>query len=126
MQQLWEALPSWEQLDVVVEWSKAQALDKLVPLEQLSVIVSRPELLKYGLKLLWVQAQMEHAGGATQAHQVSAATSPRWDRDGEVHMSAVLQDASSRAANAQEPELLWQLQGGCAKFAAGGDWDASR
>ena len=46
MQQLWEALPSWEQQEsevlmgghVVVEWGKAQALDKLVPQEQLSVI----------------------------------------------------------------------------------------
>ena len=38
-------------------------------------------------------------------------------------MGAVLQDASSRAANVQEPSLLWHLQGECAKLAAGGDWD---
>ena len=37
---------------VVLEWVKAQALDKLVPPEQLSVIVSRPELADYNAKLL--------------------------------------------------------------------------
>ena len=100
MQQLWEALPSWEQLEsegyAVVEWGKAQALDKLVPHEQLQQASSR---------ILWAE------------------TTPKWDRDGDVHMGAVLQDASSRAANAQEPSLVWHLQGQCAKFAAGADWD---
>ena len=38
-------------------------------------------------------------------------------------MGAVLQDASNRAANAQEPSLLWHLQGECAKLVARGDWD---
>ena len=32
--------------------------------EQLSVIVRKPELADYGLKLLWVKAQMKHALGA--------------------------------------------------------------
>ena len=108
---------------VVLEWVKAQTHDKLVPQQQLSVVVSRPELADYGLKLLSASAQMEHARGATQAQQVSAATTPNWSRDGDVHIAAVLQDASSRAANAEEPSLLWHLQGECAKLAAGGDWD---
>ena len=85
MQQLWEALPSWEQLEsealmggyAVVEFGKAQALDKLAPQEQLSVIVSRPELADDGLKLFWVKAHMEHAGGATQAQKGSTATTPK-------------------------------------------------
>ena len=94
-----------------------------MPQEQLSVIVSRPELADYSAKLLWVKAQMEHARGATQAQQVSATAAPKWVRDGDVSMGAVLQDASCRSANAQEPSLLWQLQGECAKLAAGGDWD---
>ena len=64
---------------VVPEWVKAQALDKLVPQEQLSVIVSRPELADCNPKLLWVKAQMEHARGATQAQQVSATAAPKWD-----------------------------------------------
>ena len=108
---------------VVLEWVKAQTHDKLVLQQQPPVVVSRPELADYGLKVLWASAQMEHARGATQAQQVSAATTPNWSRDGDVHMAAVLQDASSRAANAQEPSLLWHLQGECAKLAAGGDWD---
>ena len=40
-------------------------------------------------------------------------------------MRAVLQDASSRAANAQEPSLLWHLHGECGKLAAVGDWDGA-
>ena len=38
-------------------------------------------------------------------------------------MGAVLQDVSNRAANAQEPSLLWHFQGECAELPAGGDWD---
>ena len=39
-------------------------------------------------------------------------------------MGVVQQDASCRAANAEEPSLLWDdLQGECAKSAGGGDWD---
>ena len=76
VQQLWEPLPSREQLGsefsmagyVVPQWVKAQALGKLVPQEQLSVIVSRPELSDYGVKLLWVKAQSQ---------QVSAAAAPK-------------------------------------------------
>ena len=98
MQQLWEALPSWEQLGsevliggyVAPAWGKAQALDTLVPQEQLSVIVSSPELADYGVKLLWVKAQMEHTW-----------CSP--NRSPQLH-------ASNRSANAQEPSLLWHLQ----------------
>ena len=75
MQQLWEVLPSWEQLGsdalmegcVVPELVKVQALYKLVPQEQQSVIVRRPERADYNAKLLWVKAQMEHERGATQA-----------------------------------------------------------
>ena len=57
---------------VVPEWVKAQALDKLVPQEQLSIIVSRPALADHKARLLRVKAQVEHARGATQAQQVSA------------------------------------------------------
>ena len=77
---------------VVVECGKAQALDKLVPQEQLSVIEQA------STRILWAE------------------TTPKRDRDGDVHMGAVLQDASTQAANAQEPSLLWHLQGECAKL----------
>ena len=75
----------------------------------LSINVSRPEHADYNTELLWVKAQMEHARGATQAQQVSEATSPKWDRDGDVNLCAVLLVASIRSANAQEPSLLWQM-----------------
>ena len=64
--------------------------------------MSRPELADHNAKHLWVKAQMEHARGATQAQQVSATAAPKWDRDGDVSMGAVLEVASSRSANAQE------------------------
>ena len=83
---------------VVLVWVTAQALDNLVPQEQLSVIGSRLELSDYGRKLLWVKAQVEHAREATQAQQVSAALAPKWYR-------AV---ASPRIMR---------------KLAAGGDWE---
>ena len=53
---------------------------------------------------------MVHARGATQAQQVSATATPKWDRDGDVSMGAALQDASSRSANAQESSLLRHLK----------------
>ena len=40
-------------------------------------------------------------------------------------MAAVLQDASSRSAKAQEPSFFWNLQENCAKLAAGGDLDGA-
>ena len=80
----------------VVPERVAQALDKMVPEEQLSVIVSRPELADF---LLWVDGRMEHARGATQYQQVCAAFAPQGDRDGDFHLGAVLQDASSRGAS---------------------------
>ena len=101
--ELLEALPSWEQLGSEAhEWVEALALDKLVPQEQLSVMVSRPERADYGPKLLGSRYRWNTHVGATQAQRVSAVTIPKWDRDGDVHVGAVLQDASSRAANAQE------------------------
>ena len=107
MQHLWGALQTWEQLgsaltggSVVPEWVKAQGLDKSVPEEQLSVIVSRLEPVYYGLKLWWVKAQMEHARGATQAQQVSASTAPKWSFPHERGAARRLQ------SNAQKPRCL--------------------
>ena len=54
---------------------------------------------------------MEHARGA-RPRQVSAAAAPTWDRDGDVNMGAVPQDASIRSTNAQEhaPSLHWMAR----------------
>ena len=68
-----------------------------------------------GVKHRWIMP--------TGAQQVFAATAFKWDRDSDVRMGAVLQDASSLSANAREPSLSWHLQGYCATLAAGGDLD---
>ena len=91
MQQLWEAPPSWEQLGsevlmggyVVLELVKAQALDKLVPQEQLSVIVSRPELAYYNAKLLCQSADGTctwRNTGPAGLHNCSTQVGSRWRR----------------------------------------------
>ena len=56
---LWEALPEWERLGEEVrsagfdapDWLRESALEKLVPLEWLSVLIGRPELDTYARKL---------------------------------------------------------------------------
>ena len=60
---------------------------------------------------------------ATQAHQISAAASPKCDRHGHVRVSAVLQDTPSHIADAQAPQWLWRHQGESGKLAAGADRD---
>ncbi len=49
------------------DWVKTSALEKLVPMDLLSVLVGRPELDTYARKLHWARCQMEHAHGASQA-----------------------------------------------------------
>jgi hypothetical protein len=64
IQQLWEALPAWEELGSKVvlgsypvpEWVRSQALDKLVPEDLLKIKLGRPELTDYAAKLAWVIA----------------------------------------------------------------------
>ena len=65
---------SWWQIMSCLSGSEL-ALDKLVPQGLPSVIVSRVELF-------WVEVQMEHARGATQAQQISAAASAKCQRYG--------------------------------------------
>ena len=97
-----------------------QALDKLVPQEQLSVIMSRVQITMRnccGSKQRWNKHVVQHKPSRSpQLH-------PKWDRDGDANMGAMFQEASNRSANAQEPSQLWHFQGECAKLAGGGDWD---
>ena len=75
MAQLWEALPAWLGLETELaearyelsECVKSIALEKLIPLEIQKVIVSRMDLVEYQPKLEWIQAQMAHNRGETQA-----------------------------------------------------------
>jgi hypothetical protein len=135
IQQLWEALPIWEQLGSEVlmggypipDWVRGQALEKLVPENLLQTIVGRPELADYSAKLLWVKTQMEHARGATQAQHIGSATAMKKDMD--VHMGALAvekqtSDAADQQASGRDP-LLWSLQAEAAKCAAAGDWDGA-
>ena len=62
MPELWEALPLWEQLVTeislggyaLLDWVRAQAVDKLVLDTLLQPIVDRPELSEIPAKLLRV------------------------------------------------------------------------
>ena len=95
MQQLWEALPLCEQVGsdvlmegyVLPEWVKEQALDKLVPQEQLSVTESRPELADYGVKLLrsrhrWNTHAVQHDPAGLRS------CSAQRDQDGDVNVGS--------------------------------------
>jgi hypothetical protein len=78
IKKLWEALPVWEQLDSelggysVPDWVKAQALDKLIPMDMLNTVAWRPELYDFAAKMARVKAHMEHSRGATLANQVGS------------------------------------------------------
>ena len=114
MQQLWDALPSWEQLGsevlnggyVELGWVKAQTHDKLFSQQQLSRACR-----------LWAETVV---GQCTDGTRTWRNTGPAGLRSHHAQMEPGWR--CPHAANAQEPSLLWHLQGECAKLAAG-DWD---
>jgi hypothetical protein len=119
---LWEALPAWEHLGEEIkaagfeapDWVKTSALEKLVPLDLLSVLVGRPELDTYARKLHWVRCQMEHARGASQARAVSGLKEKE-----DVHMVGAVSTDASDGSQPTSDALVWSLQE-CART---GDWD---
>ena len=66
MAALWAALPAWERLGEEVrtagfdvpEWVKSAALEKLLRVELLRTLISRPELDSLAVRLAWVRSQM--------------------------------------------------------------------
>jgi hypothetical protein len=128
IKKLWEALPTWEQLgsEVVMagypvpDWVKAQALDKIIPMDLLNTIVGRPELSEFSAKMAWIKAQMEHSRGATLAHQVSG----KGCKDMEVGamMKVTGDDGASEAPSSDS--VIWCLQSELGRRSAEGDWDA--
>ena len=64
---------------------KAAPLDKMVPVEMLKTIIGRQDLVDFGPKLAWIEAQMEHERGASQSQ--AAAGGKHWD--GDVDMSSL-------------------------------------
>ena len=99
---LWEALPEWERLGEEVraaglempEWMRRAALEKLVPTEMLTTLISRPELDTYSTRVHWVKAQMEHQRGSSQARAVTGHAAGRRDPGGDVVMQAVVAEES--------------------------------
>jgi hypothetical protein len=118
--ELWSKLPAWERLGEEVElsdlklpeWMRNVALEKLLPTQLLSTLVSRSELFGYSVRLAWVKTQMEHARGIAQA----AAYGPGAGKDasGDVYMNSV-----EAAAAADPPDgLAWAM----ANAVEQGDW----
>ena len=110
----------WEQLGsevlmgryIVPEWVKAQALDKLVPQEQLSIIVSKPEACKP--KRRWNMHVAQHKPNRSPQLQVES----RWRRQYGCNTARYFLSICDAQVS-----LMWHLQGECAKLATGGDWD---
>ena len=106
---LWEALPEWERLGEEVQaagfqapdWIRVCALEKLVPADLLSTLVSRPELDTYGKKLHWVKSQMEHSRGVVQARAVSGTPAGKKDAGGDAIMGEM---------RAEDAAPTWTLQ----------------
>ncbi len=118
--ELWSKLPAWERLGeevmlsdlILPEWMRNVALEKLLPAQLLSTLVSRSELVGYSVRLAWVKTQMEHARGIAQAAAYGPGTGK--DASGDVYMNSV------EAAAAAEPSdgLAWAL----ANAVEQGDW----
>ena len=92
-------------------------LEKLLPLDLLRTLVSRPELDSFQSRLTWTKSQMEHARGSAQALAL-AGGSPGKDASGDVLMGAV---AGGGAAAGREP-LLWSLPAERGRAEQEGDW----
>jgi hypothetical protein len=118
--ELWAKLSSWERLgeEVVTsglplpEWMRNTSLEKLLPTQLLSTLVSRSDLKEYSVRLAWVKTQMEHTRGVQQA----AAYGPGVGKDasGDVYMSSV----EAAAAEHSDTALSWAL----ANAVDQGDW----
>ena len=128
MAALWAALPSWERLGEEVrtagfdvpEWVKSAALEKLLPLELLRTLISRPELDSLSTRLAWVRSQMEHARGSAQMLALAGGGRGK-DAGGDVLMGALVSDppgADSTVWNLQAERSRSELEGDWARAAA--------
>jgi hypothetical protein len=119
---LWTALPVWERLGEEVstagielpEWVKSAALEKLLPLDLLRVLISRPELDSFPTRLAWVKSQMEHARGSAQMMALAGGGRAK-ESNGDVLMGAVARDPGADS-------LVWSLQAERSRFELAGDW----
>ena len=120
---LWTALPTWERFGEEVstagielpEWVKSAALEKLLPLDLLRILVSRPELDSYPTRLAWVKSQMEHARGSAQMLALAGGGRAK-DSGGDVLMGAV-----GGTAALSDDSLVWSLQAERSRSELAGD-----
>jgi hypothetical protein len=126
VQQLWDALPVWEALGSEValggypipDWVRAQALDKMMPIELHKIVMTRPELTEYTAKLSYVKNHMEFARGASQASWVNS----KGGKDMDVGAVMKSDDAQSETSGADS--IVWALQSELGRCSAEGDWSA--
>jgi hypothetical protein len=120
---LWAKLPSWERLGEEVvsagfplpEWLRKTSLEKLLPTQLLSTLVSRSDLKGYAVRLAWVKSQMEHTRGVQQAAAWGPGTGK--DKDGDVYMNSV--EAAAEQPEQPDSALNWAL----ANAVDQGDWE---
>jgi hypothetical protein len=123
MAALWSALPAWERLGEEVrtagfdvpEWVKSAALEKLLPLELLRTLISRPELDSLAARLAWVRSQMEHARGSAQMLALAGGGRGK-DAGGDVLMGALVSDPPGTDS------MVWNLQAERSRVELEGDW----
>ena len=123
MTALWAALPAWERLGEEVrtagfdlpEWVKSAALEKLIPLELLRTLISRPELDSLNARLAWIRSQMEHARGSAQMLALAGGGRGK-DASGDVLMGALAPDVPGSAS------VVWSLQAERGRLEFEGDW----
>ena len=106
MQQLREALPSWEQLRSEI-WIEGNLVPESTGARQAGASKATAGYCEQARACrLWGETVVDEGTSGAQS-QVCAATAHKWDRDGDVHMGAARQHASSGTANAQEPSLFF-------------------
>lgn len=123
MAALWAALPAWERLGEEVrtagfdvpEWVKSAALEKLLPMELLRTLISRPELDSLAARLAWVRSQMEHARGSAQMLALAGGGRGK-DAVGDVLMGAMVSDPPGADS------VVWSLQAERSRLELDGDW----
>ena len=94
---------------------KSAALEKLLPLELLRTLISRPELDSLAARLAWVRSQMEHARGSAQMLALAGGGRGK-DAGGDVLMGALVSDPPGTDS------MVWNLQAERSRVELEGDW----
>jgi hypothetical protein len=99
-----------------------------MPFDLHQIVVTRPELSDYAVKLNFVKNHMEHARGASQANWVNGKNGAKDMDIGEItadeHKEQHKEHNGGTPQNAENP-LVWSLQAEASRYAAAGDWDTA-